>query len=203
MVTDRAKGTDAQQMPPELALRLQRISGSSADRLIGTVHPQHMIMSAAMRASALWPAAGPSVASRESLTPRLQLMSGRLAALGDRQTPDAASTRQRETCTLVAPPTDALDPIEVGIQRRRPRLRPFREAVAAGGVIVGSHFERVRRPCLDEADFNAPPLERPVSQNGGYRGSGWRLRFGYRRPHRHARPQRTGGSSYVELRQAS
>ena len=35
---------------PNSRSRLQRISGSSAERLIGTVHPQHMIMSAAIRA---------------------------------------------------------------------------------------------------------------------------------------------------------
>ena len=89
----------------------------------------------------------------------------------------------------ITPATVALDPVEEGIQRRRPRLRPLRQAVAAGGVIVGSHFDRMRRPGLHEADFDPPPPEWAVGQNGGYRGSAWRFSSDIVWLHRFARPQ--------------
>jgi hypothetical protein len=91
----------------------------------------------------------------------------------------------------ITPATVALDPVEEGVQRRRSRLRPLREAVAAGGVIVGSHFDRMRRPGLHEADFDPPPPEWAVGQNGGYRGSAWRFRLAHQMAHRRARPQCT------------
>jgi hypothetical protein len=76
---------------------------------------------------------------------------------------------------------DALDPIKERVQRRRSRLRPLGKAVAAGRVVVGSYFDRARRPGLNELNIDAPALQRPVGEHGRDCRSGWLFGLAHQR----------------------
>jgi hypothetical protein len=78
--------------------------------------------------------------------------------------------------------TYALDAIKEVIQRRRARLRPFRETVTARCVVVGSYLNRAGWPGLHELNIDASALQRPVGQDRRDCWSGWLFALAHHMP---------------------
>jgi hypothetical protein len=78
--------------------------------------------------------------------------------------------------------TYALEPMKELVQRRRARLRPFRETVTARRVVVGSQLNRAGRSGLNELNIDASAFQRPVGQDRRDCWSGWRFALAHHMP---------------------